>query len=183
MPSSRSLDRVRHLVAEHVVASLEGAEAEVKPPGRWKRPTVLIRWKGFAGLLAEQRFRLVLQRIPQDVLEGGLAGLIWFELAPGETVDDYLKMPRSEDVAQDAPGLVAELKKKGFSEALRQELGRKPTASCKDNFTRSRNVLKGLGFGDGPTADSLLALIHQGAYCDCEALSLTAPDPAKSRRP
>ena len=37
--------------------------------------------------------------IPTDFREQKMAGFVWLELAQGESVEEFLKLPRSEDIA------------------------------------------------------------------------------------
>ncbi len=148
-----------------------GIEIEVSRDRRWQRPVVVARWAGFEGCLPEQRFWRLMQAIPAKVYEEKLAGLVFFELAPGESIDDYLKMPRSEDVADKEEKLIRVLMNRSFFGKLLDALGDPPQKACDGNFTVARGILKECGISPKRRQEICLLLILHGAYCDCQALT------------
>jgi hypothetical protein len=126
-------------------------------------------------LLPEQRFRHVLAAIPQDYHKKHLQGAVWFELAPGETEDDLLKAPRSEDLADREAAIAGELFACGFFEALAKEMGESPIESCTGRFAACHKALEGTGITGDAQRDACLIFIRQGAYCDCEVLLAAQP--------
>ena len=92
----RKLEKKLHeMLAERFV----GIEVRVEHIDRWQRMGVTFRWSGFAGLLPEERFQRLAAALPDTYREQELQGLVWLELAPDESVGQFLKLPRSEDVA------------------------------------------------------------------------------------
>ncbi|MCC7290845.1 MAG: hypothetical protein IT449_02150 [Phycisphaerales bacterium] len=174
MPAALKLDHVERVLKELLATAMPGATINVQPPSRWKRPVVVIRWDGFSGLLAEQRFRRVMQRIPTATLERDLHGLIWFELTPAEQIEDYLKMPRSEDVAERADVIIRQAAAKGVFEKLEKALGDDPAGACGGDFALLMKAQKTLKVAAKPAQELCLALIQKGAYCDCEAIESAA---------
>ncbi len=170
MPAALKLDHVERVLKELLAPAMPGAGVEVQPPSRWRKPVVVVRWDGFAGLLAEQRFRRVMQRIPTETLERELHGLIWFELTPAEQIDDYLKMPRSEDVAGRAEEIIRQAAGKGVFKKLERALGNDPAKACGGDFALLMKAAKTLKVATKQAQELCLALIHKGAYCDCEAI-------------
>ena len=121
-------------------------------------------------MLPEQRFWRMLQAIPSEVYEEELAGLIFFELTPDESIDDYLKMPRSEDIAAKEEALIRALDELSFFDELAVELGDAPEQVCDRSFTLARRVMEKRETSPKRMDELCLLLIRHGAYCDCEAL-------------
>lgn len=171
MPTKNQVETRRRTLVQLLEPAMKGVSVDVSATSRWNRPMVTVRWAGFSGLLAEQRFRRVMRCIPQDALERDFRGMVWFELTPGETVEDYLKMPRSEDVRAQAERLLTELRQKKFFDRLR---ALNAASDCGDDFTRVRKVLRALRYSVAQTERMCLAMLSLGRYCDCEVLELSA---------
>lgn len=150
--------------------SFPGIEVEAQRSARWDRPCVTFRWAGFESLLPEERFHRLVQVIPEDFRKRRLAGFIWLELAAAETVDSFLKCPRSEDHAEDEPNIHAGLQKAGFFDALRAALGEQPAQRCAGGFTQTAETLIAQGFTPTQIRDAKLVFIRLGVYCDCQVL-------------
>ncbi len=170
------MERLQKLLKEILAPKLPGVEVEVTPPARWKRPVAVVRWGGFAGLLAEQRFRVVVSNIPSEMFERDFHGLIWFELTPGEEIDDYLRMPRSDDVAKKAESLMAAAMQSGLAAKLKESLGDDAGKSCGGSFEAARRALAGAGWSKTRIEEFCLAALGRGAYCDCEVIALLQPE-------
>lgn len=171
MSSNRRHEAIARVLRKYLEAVFSGLEVEVTRDARWSRPVVILRWSGFVGLMAEQRFHLVLRAIPPKVMEHKLAGLVWFELTPVETPDDYLKMPRCEDVADREAELAAALARADVFKRLSRAMGQDPPQACDGTFNRTRRILEEAGVRGGETDDVCLLLIRHGAYCDCQVLT------------
>jgi len=87
-------------LAALTAARFPGIDIHVEHSDRWQRMSVTFRWAGFADLLPEERFHRLQSVIPDAFHERKLRGFVWLELAHGETIDGFLKLPRSEDVAE-----------------------------------------------------------------------------------
>ena len=142
---------------------------------RWNRPCATFRWAGFIGLLPEERFQRLAAVVNESFRETHMRGVVWLELAPGETVDEFLRMPRSEDVAPREGHIYQELVRIGFFEALAQRLSPSPTDRCKGGFADSTAVLEEKRIPSEAITEAKLAFIAQGAYCDCQALLSARP--------
>lgn len=149
---------------------LSGITVEVDHSERWDRTALTFRWAGFDGFLPEERFHRLFHCIPEDFYDEHLRGCVWVELGSKESVEDFLKLPHSEDVKDKEPQIVKKLAKAGFFDALAEELGDKPTTKCVGDFSIVRRVLIAKKFGKATIRDAILVLIRNGAYCDCEAL-------------
>lgn len=164
-------------LADELAAMLEskfpgmGVHVEIHP--RWNRPCATFTWPGFADLLPEERFHRLATVIPETFREERLGGHIWLELAPGETVEAFLSLPRSEDIAPREAQLYGDLVQSGFFDALSKAMGPAPGSACRGVFEQTLRVLKERGLSAGQIDDAKLVLIHHGAYCDCQVL-LTA---------
>ncbi len=168
--------RYRKLVAD-LTALLEpgfpGIAVEVEHSDRWDRMCVTFRWPGFADLLAEERFHRLVAAIPEKFRQDSLAEFVWLELTPEETVDAYLKLPRSEDIGKQEAAIYAMLVDAGFFGLLAETLGSAPKAKCPGDFSLSASILSGKARSPAQIRNAKLAFIRHGAYCDCQAL-LTA---------
>lgn len=166
---------IRRKLIEFLEPALPGIEVEVGTAERWQRMCLRFRHPSFEELLPEQRFRQVLAAIPQDYHQQHLQGAVWFEMAPGETEDDLLKAPRSEDLADREAAIAGTLFACGFFEALSKAMGESPIESCTGRFAACRTALEGTGITGDAQRDACLIFIRQGAYCDCEVLLAAQP--------
>lgn len=159
-----------------------GIEVEVAHAARWNRTCFTFRWEGFAGLLLEERFRLLARLVPPDYFQAHCSTAVWLELTPNESVDEFLAQPRSEDVEARLPAIFQALGKIQFFAALEDELVRIPPNRCTDDFSVTRRVLGAKGVSADLTRDALLAFMHHQAYNDWEVLRGVRPI-AESKEP
>ncbi len=162
--------RLQAKLAKLLSEKFPGLAIEVGRRAQCDRTALTFRWAGFNDLLPEERFRQLFHNIPEGFYEEHLRGCVWFELGNGESVDDFLKLPRSEDVGDKEPRVIEGLAKVGFFKALAAELGEEPMASCGGDFTVVRRVLTAAKLNKSALRDALLVLMRNGAFCDCEAL-------------
>ena len=155
--------------------SFPGMTVEASHSERWDRMCLTFRWAGFAGLLPEERFQRLVTVIPESFREKRLSGCVWLELAQNETIDQFLKMPRSEDVADREQAIFADLQERGFFDALRQALKPTPTKACKGDFSGTGGALSKGRSADKIMQDAKLLFIRHGAYCDCQVLAEVEP--------
>ena len=111
--------------------------------------------------------------IPEGFRQDRLGGLVWLELAPGETIDALLELPRSEDIAEREGAIYAGLLTVEFFDALSKALGAATAKNCPGDFSTSATILARRRYSAEQIRDAKLAFIRHGAYCDCQAL-LTA---------
>ena len=159
--------------------SFPGIEVEAKRNSRWDRPCVTFRWLGFEGLLPEERFHRLVQMIPEDFRKQRLAGYVWLELAPAETVETFLASPRSEDVAEDEADIYTALKQAGFFDSLRTIMGSQPAQRCGGGFTLTAEALTAQGIPPKRIREAKLMFIRLGVYCDCQVLEHAQADLAQ----
>lgn len=145
-----------------------GMEVSVRHAPRWDRMCATFRWPGFEGLLPEERFHRLTTVIPEDFRSSQMQGLIWLELAPNEAVDDFLKQPRSEDIATRASKVYSGLMKVEFFSALEKALGRSPEKKCSGDFSAVVRILAGKNYPPAKVSYVKLLFITHGAYCDCQ---------------
>ncbi len=151
-----------------------GIEVEAIHSERWDRMSVSFRWSGFADLLPEERFQRLVGVIPESFRATRLAGFIWLELCPGESIDDFLKHPRSEDVAEREGEIYRRLDEAGFFAGLKKSLGRSPQKSCTGGFTKVAEALLAAKWTADAVRDAKLVFIRHGAYCDCQVVETVA---------
>jgi hypothetical protein len=152
-----------------------GIEIEAGFADRWQRPCVSFLWKGFAGLLPEERFQRLTTAIPEAVRKVRLAGFVWVELAPGERLDEVLALPRSEDVAKREPEIIKRLQRSGFFDSLARRLGKNPQKACPGDFSHTAAVLGENGPAAERIRDAKLVFIRHGAFCDCQVIQTVGP--------
>ena len=163
-------DALAEELLEFLRDSFDGISVEVARSPRWKRMCATFRWAGFNDLLPEERFHRLSRAIPESFREEKLAGFVWVELAEGESLEDFLKLPRSEDVDARANTVAGELSKVGFFGALKRSLGANPEKKCAGDFAHSLKVLKAAKLPPASAQDARLLFIRHHAYCDCQVL-------------
>jgi hypothetical protein len=162
-------------LAAMLAESFPGLTVEVGHSKRWKRMCVTFRWDGFAGLLPEERFFRLTRVIPEGFREAHLKGFVWLELAPDETVDAFLALPRSEDAADREPELYAALLRIGFFDSLREAMGSSPGEQCRGDFSQADAVLAAAQSSPAESRGAKLVFIRHGVYCDCQILETVQP--------
>ena len=158
---------------------IESIEVEVGHSARWDRRCVTFRWPGFADLLPEERFERLVRLIPEEFRDSRLEGFVWLELAPGESVDAFLKLPRSEAVADREQQIYVGLEKADVFGAMEKALHPDPIKTCQGGFGELEAVLKRNGFSKKRVREAKLLFILHGAYCDCQALLTVREELAK----
>lgn len=150
--------------------SCPGIDITLGHSDRWNRSTIEFRWEGFAGLLPEERFRHIMGALPDHFYETRMRGLVCLELVPGEELEAFLALPRSDDVIQDEPRIARRLLKAEFFDKLEAHLGPSPMETCSGGLQGSRHLLRSLRFSAVQVERACLVLIRHRSYCDCEVL-------------
>ncbi len=146
---------------------------------RWNRPCATFTWAAFEGLLPEERFHKLVAVIPREVRENRMTGYVWLELSPGESIEAYLKLPRSEDTAGEEPEVYASLTNIGFFDALAEAMGAAPENTCRGDLSRAEAALTSAKYSALQVRDAKLLFIRYGVYCDCQVLNTVRPELAK----
>jgi hypothetical protein len=158
-------------LAKMIAKPFDDMTVVVKHSDRWDRMCVTFTWKGFAGLLTEERFQRLTAVIPDDFRKKHMKGFVWLELTPGEKIDDALKSPRSEDIAEREGEIYAPLEKINFFDALTQALDGDPLKNCPGDFSKTASVLKKKKYTAKKIVEAKLVFIRRGAYCDCQVIT------------
>ncbi len=156
-----------------VETKFPGMTVDVGTSAHWDRPCVTFLWDGFADLLPEERYHRLATVIPERVRTERLKGFVWLELAVNESVDDFLKQPRSEDIAPKQRSIYRKLIDAGFFDALSKKAGPSPDTSCRGDFRVTNATLESKKFSKNAARDAKLVFIRHGVFCDCQVL-LTA---------
>jgi hypothetical protein len=90
-------------------------------------------------------------------------------------VDEYLDLPRSEDIASRETAIARRLVRSGFFETMQERLGPVPIEQSMNDLSISRQVLRDLGMTAKECQDACLLLILHGAYADCDVLLEARP--------
>ena len=170
MRQRKDNETLRAELLEMLAPKFPGIEAEVGHSDRWDRMCVTFTWAGFADLLPEERFHRLVAVLPEQFREARLAGFVWLELASGETVDGFLKLPRSDDVEEKEAAIYAGLVGADFFGSLAESLGPAPDKKCPGDFSMSVALLTDKGFSPDQIRDAKLVFIRHGAYCDCQGV-------------
>ena len=163
-----------------LAARFEGMRVDVAHSDRWDRMCVTFRWSGFEGLLPEERFHRLAGVIPEGLRESRLKGFVWLELAPNESIESYLKLPRSEDIAEREAAVHKKLLEAAFYRALVASLGPRADTCCKGDFSGVEAVLSAKRWSRADVRDAKLVFIRHGAYCDCQVLQTVQPQLAEA---
>jgi hypothetical protein len=158
-----------------VAKACPGVRVEADHSRRWDRLCLTFRWDGFAGLLPEERFRLVAGQVPPAFYDEHCRGAVWLELTDGEAIDDYLALPRSEDIDPRLADVWAGLRALNFFAALEDELVRITFDQCPDDLSISKRVLAAKHAGPELAQDAVLAFMRHEAYSDWEVLRKVRP--------
>jgi len=173
-PKSKvAFERLKHELLEILSAKFPGIGIEVEHSAKWDRPCVTFRSKEFSGLLPEERFQRLVAVIPTEFREQKMAGLVWVELAEGEALDAFLKLPRSEDIVEREAEIYAQLARAKLCDVLKEAMGSSPDRRCTGDFREMSRLLAGKRFTAEGIRDAKLLMIRYRAYCDC-AILLTA---------
>jgi len=157
-------------LAEMLMPHYAGMEVTVEHSQRWQRMCVTFRWEGFTDLLPEERFERLVRVIPEEFRQGKLGGFVWLELVPGEDIDAFLKLPRSDDIADREEEIYSGLEEARVFDALKDALGPSPSKACQGEFSELGVVLATKKFSSDRIRDARLLFIRNGAYCDCQAI-------------
>jgi len=156
-----------------------GIRVEIAKSPRWNRPSVTFRWSGFEKLLPEERFHRLVAVLPANVRDERLAGFVWIELAEKETVDAFLKLPRSEDIAKREADIYSDLVKAKLFDALAEAMGVSPEQKCNGDFQEMLRLLKAKRFPSNRLVGAKLLMIRHHAFCDCQVLLTACGELAK----
>lgn len=138
---------------------------------------VVVTSMKFAGLLAEQRFHHVVRLIPKDLYEKYFqAGVVWFELAPGESGKDLMRMARASDVAGgEEPAIRRMLDDAKFFKKLSAYFDAEDEDPSGMSFDATKRILSKGGLSDEQVERCLLYMILKGAYCDAHVVNDLLP--------
>ncbi len=173
MKAASSFEPIQRELAKMLSGKFPGMSIEIAHSAKWKRPCVTFRWRDFEGLLPEERFHRLVAAIPTEFREQKMAGFVWLELTEGETVEEFLKLPRSEDVADREAKIYGELMKAELFDSLAEAMGASPDKRCSGDFREMARLLSAKRFSAAKLRDAKLLMIRHRAFCDCQVL-LTA---------
>lgn len=157
-------------------AQFADAKVQVGDGIHYKGTNVVVTSSAFAGLLPEQRFHHVVHAIPPDFYETHLrGGVIWFELAPGESGSDYMRMPRSDDVAGVETAIRRRLDEISFFDKHENALAAANGTVSERDFVEACRILADAGLDERECVDARLLFIRYGGFCDAEIPTVVQP--------
>jgi len=170
MSGNRGDQRLTPDLLERLSPLFPGIDVRVAHSERWNRPCATFCWDGFSGLLPEERFQRLATVLSEDFRATRMKGVVWLELAPGESVEAFLKLPRSEDLG-DREGEIHRLLSQGsFFDLLAKKMGAAPKRTCQGDFRETVAVIEQARAIDVSLTDAKLVFIRYGVFCDCQVL-------------
>ncbi len=168
--------KVQTELQSHLSTTFGEATVQIGDNIHYKGTNLVITSPLFKGLLPEQRFHHVVRAIPPEFYDRYLQnGVVWFELAPGESAKDLMKMPRSEDIADREAQIVKRLEDVRFARKLASKLGKKNQKASVTSFPESRRILTKAGLSEEEVTSACLLLIRHGAFCDAQVVAEVLP--------
>lgn len=168
--------QVATALEEHLAERFDNVTVRIGDGIHYKGTNVVVTCPAFAAWLPEQRYHHVVRAIPVEFYERHLRqGVVWFELAPGESAAAYMKMPRSEDIESDEALIGRRLKAIDFYARMSSALSARSGNPSADDFVVARRLLAESGLDDEGVTRACLFLIRQGAYCDAQVLADVIP--------
>ena len=175
MPQKHANRKLEMELVAKLARAFPGMTVEVGRSERWNRMCVTFRWVGFADLLPEERFQRLVAVLPEGFRKTKLDGFVWLEFRPTETFEEFLKLPRSEDVADREEAIYGGLLRAGYFGALRESLGPAPEKNCAGGFSKTVELLSGEQYIPSKIREAKLLFIRHGVYCDCQVLESVQP--------
>lgn len=161
---------------EHLVKRFDDVDVQIGDDIHYKGVNVVITTRVFDGLLPEQRYHHVVRSLPPEFYEKHLrGGVVWFELAPGQAARDYMKMPRSEDVAAKAERIEKRLADIGFNDRFAAATASRSDTLSRDDFVVAKRLLAELGLSKVDIQDAALYFILTGSFCDADLARESVP--------
>lgn len=154
---------------EHLVKRFDDVDVQIGEDIHYKGVNVVITTRVFDGLLPEQRYHHVVHSLPPEFYEKHLrGGVVWFELAPNQAARDYMKMPRSEDVAAKASRIEKRLADAGFNDRFASATAGRADTLSHDDFVVAKRLLAELGLSKPEIQEAALFFILRGLFCDAD---------------
>jgi|CXWL01.1.fsa_nt_gi hypothetical protein len=179
MKPAATFETLKRELAATLSAKFPGISIEVAHSAKWNRPCVTFTSRDFANLLPEERFHRLVAAIPTEFREQKMAGFVWLELAEGETVEKFLKLPRSEDIADREAEIYGQLASAKFFDSLAESMGTSPDKRCGGDFRELIRILSARKLSAENVRDARLLMIRYRAYCDCQILLTAMPELAR----
>jgi len=161
---------------EHLLPRFDDVDVQIGDDLHYKGCNVVITTRAFDGLLPEQRYHHVVRSLPPEFYEKHLrGGVVWFELAPKQAARDYMKMPRSEDVAAKAERIEKRLADAGFNDRFASATSGRAGTLSRDDFVVAKRLLAELGLSKPEIQDAALLFILRGSFCDADLAKEQVP--------
>jgi len=170
-------ERLRRKLESALERQLEDAQVQISDDLHYRGTNLVITSKQFRGLLPEQRYYLAVRAIPSDLYERYLrGGVVWFELAPGESGREYMRMPRSDDVEAQVPALYRRLNQIRFFQTLQRTLEERPADISTEDLSWTRQILIDAGVRGEELTRCLLFFIRHGGFTDALVVADVIPE-------
>lgn len=179
MKPAASFETLKRELAATLSAKFPGIAIQIAHSAKWNRPCVTFTSRDFSGLLPEERFQRLAAVIPTEFREQRMAGFVWLELAEGESVEEFLTLPRSEDVADREAEIYGELARAKLFDSMEESMGTSPDKRCEGGFREMMRILSGKRFSPDQVRDAKLLMIRHRAFCDCQILLTARPELAR----
>jgi hypothetical protein len=137
----------------------------------YRGTNVVVTSPEFSGLLPEQRFHHVVRALPAELYDTLRGSVVWFELAPAEPPTDYMRMPRSEDIAGQETDILKRLAAVKFFKKFEDRLLAERTAPSQRDFVVAKEVLGEAGLSAEEITRACLFFIRHGGFSDAQVFS------------
>lgn len=175
MARKNSQEKLKEQLLGLVAEACPGMTVELGHSERWDRPLVTFTWAGFSGLLPEERYHRLARLIPESFRREDMRGYVWLELVPDEDLEQFLKMPRSEDIKSRRQEIYNGLLRADFFSTLSEAMDGQPVENCGGGFQKLRECLKLKRFSAKHIDEAKMLFICYGAFCDCQAVVTIQP--------
>lgn len=181
MIEQKDYKKIQAQLREFLVAAFPDVDVRIGDDIHYRGTNVVVTTSRFDGLLPEQRYHHVVHAVPADFYESYLrGGVVWFELAPGETGKAYMGMPRSRDAADRAEAIASRLGAIGFFDQFRARQAASGAPASEGDFVEARRILGKAGCKEDEILEIFLYFLLQGAFCDAELPPRGFDSPAES---
>lgn len=172
MIESHEYQKIQSQLVGYLTPVFDDVSVEIGDGLHYEGTNIVVTSKHFTGLLAEQRFHHVVRALPENLYNDRLRrGVVWFELAPGETGMDLMQMPRADDVRKDEGIIEARLRDAGFFSKLHSSIKKSDDPPSVMRFDAARKQLVKCGFEGSEVERACLFFIGHGAFCDAHVVN------------
>jgi hypothetical protein len=178
MIQSKDYEKVQKQLEACLSDRFPDAAVQIGENIHYQGVNVVVTSMKFQGLLSEQRFHHVVRLIPKELYEKYFQkGVVWFELAPGESGKDLMRMARAADVAGAEETAIRRMldESKLFKKLTAYYEAEDDEEPSGMTFDVTKRILTKSGLTAAQVERCLLYMILKGAYCDAHVVQDLLP--------